>query len=182
MKSYPEGPKFLTREAGLLAIRVVASVAAVLVPSYTVERITEYYFLTGSPLFGDWSGPRIWLFVALILAGSIAAGVLLKSFVPAAICSVLGVTGLLFLLYIFCLPKVCYSTGADGLEPLRMGLDLSSIGAVGASMGAYARPGRPSPSGLPFAVVSFATFVAIAYYPVIFTLAGTRLLGSLPPW
>jgi hypothetical protein len=62
-----------------------------------------------------------------------------------------------------------------------MGLDLSSIGVVGASMGAYARPGRPS-FGRAFAALSIATFVAIAYYPVIFTLAGTRLLGALHPW
>jgi len=176
-----EGPKRLTREAGLRLVRAVASVAMVLVPSYTVERITEYYFLAGSPVFGDWSGPRIWLFIALILTGSIATGALLRSFVPAAICSVLGVTGLLFLFYVFCIPKVCYSTGADGLEPLRMGLDLSSIGMVGASIGATARSKRP-PLGLLFAAVSFATFVAVAYYPVIFTFAGTRLLGAFHPW
>lgn len=65
-----------------LAARALASTLVVLVPSYVVERITNYYFLTSNPLFGDWSGLRIWLFIVLILAGSVVAGVLSASSFP----------------------------------------------------------------------------------------------------
>jgi len=169
-----------THEVGLAA-RALASTLVVLVPSYVVERITNYYFLTSNPLFGDWSGLRIWLFIVLILAGSVVAGVLFSELLPAALCSVLGVSGLLLLVYAICDPKVCYSTGLDGLEPLRMGVDLSSVALVGASVGVYVRTRQPS-SGFAYAATAFAAFVAIAYYPVVFSMAGTRLLGPIHPW
>ncbi len=180
MHSRP-GSRIPSRERGFSAAKALVSVAAVLALSYTVERITEYCFLTGSPVFGDWSGPRIWLFMVLILAGSVAAGVILKSAVSAAVCSVTGVIGLTILFYVLCTPKVCYSTGPEELKPLRLGLDLSSTGVAGGSMGAIVSSKR-SYSGLTFALVSFATFVADAYYPVVFTFAGTRLLASAKPW
>ncbi len=152
-----------------------------LLPCLLMEKATNYYFLAGSPLYGQLSGLRIDVFVIAILASSLISGAGFRRLLPAAAASVAAIATFLFLVCVACDPRVCYSLGPDGLEPLRMGFDFSSIAVAAASAGVYLRK-RVSPVGPEYFVAGFATFEAIAYYPVIFTFAGTRVLAPLDPW
>ncbi len=164
-----------------LVVAFAVSVALVMLPSYAVERITNYYFLSHSPLFGAWSGWRSELFVIFTLSGSVVSGVLLGRFKRAAPVVVLGVGLLLFMVYAGCEPRLCYSTGMDGLEPIRMGLELSTIGVASVTLGTRMMK-KEELSGIQYATFGFATFSALSYFPVVFTFAGTRLLVPFDPW
>lgn len=164
-----------------LVARLCAATFLALLPSYLVERITEYEFLTSSPAFFTWSGLRTELFISSILIGAVAAGYLVRQPLPSAGAFVLGVLVLVSLFYYFCDPRVCYSSGIDGLEPLRMGSFFSCIGIVGTSIGAVARTGRSPASAAEILAPSLATVGAVAYYPIMFTIAGTRLLTPIDP-
>lgn len=166
---------------GRAAAESLASAVLVFLPSYAVERITEYYFLTHSALFGLWSGLRMELFVGLVLAASVTSGYAVKRFGRAAVGAVIGVFSLLVAFYLVCDPRVCYSTGIDGLEPLRLGAELASVAVASTYLGTQLRP-RFRLTRWENATVLFASFVAIGYYPVIFTFAGTRLLVPFDPW
>jgi len=146
-----------------------------------MERATNYTFLTGNPLYGQLSGLRIDLFVSAVLISPLAAGAAIRRLLPVAAASVAAIAVFVFLVYVGCDPRVCYSAGPDGLEPVRMGFDLSSIAVAAAFAGVYVRRKAP-PSGREYFVAGFATFEAIAYYPMIFTFAGTRVLAPLDPW
>jgi hypothetical protein len=84
------------------------------------------------------------------------------------------------LFFYLCNPRVCFSAGPDGLEPFRLGFFLGSVSFSGATLGVAVRH-RDSPSSAQLFTGVFG-FVAIGYYPVIFTLAGTRLFPPLHPW
>lgn len=166
-----------TRDA--VGFCLVAFVAAA--PSYVVERITEYYFLTSNAAgFYVWSGDRTILFVTFILLAAIASGYAVRSFPATVVAYTVGIIVLLSLLYVFCIAKVCYSTGMDGLEPLRLGYFLSCLGIAGAWIGNYART-RVERKGPWLFVTSAAAISAMTYYPVVFTVARTRLLTPLDP-
>jgi hypothetical protein len=153
-----------------------------ILPSYIIERITDYYFLTNNPVFFTWSGDRTWLFIISILVGAIIAGSLFKTLSADLVASyVAGIAVLLSLLYHFCNPQVCYSTGFDDLEPLRVAYFFSCVAIAGISIGCYART-RHETTGKSLLVVRAATVGAIAYYPVIFTVAGARLLSPFSPF
>ena len=146
------------------------------IPAYGFERLAEYYFLKGDPTFYALSGPRLEVFIVTFLGGSVAAGLLLKEFRVAAAVQEGSLLAVLTGVYYVCAPRVCYSSGGDGLEPLRLGVFLGSVVLVGAALGAHPH-GR-----LESSVVSGGAFVAIAYYPVIFDFAGTKLLQPFHPW
>ncbi len=163
------------------AARAVAAVALAITPSYLVERITEYYFLTSSPAFGNWSGNRWGLFITLILTGALLAGLFLKEFRLVTVSYLAGVCALISLFYIFCDPKVCYSTGLDGLEPLRMAYFFGCIAVAGSTVGVMRGP-RGQIVGPLAVALGIAVFTAVSYLPVIYTVGGTNLLYPFHPW
>jgi hypothetical protein len=162
--------------------RLVASTLATLFPIYLVERLTNYYYFTGDKgIYFTLSGLRTELFIALILIGSITAGILLHDLWHAVLTQTIAILTMLSLVNAFCNPRVCYSAGPDGLEPLRLGLFLGSIAVLGAAVGVSVH-GTASRSREASLLISFAAFFALAYYPVIFTFAGTKLLPPYHPW
>jgi hypothetical protein len=158
------------------AVRYLLPFAWTLGPAYGFERLAEYYYLQGNQFFYALSGPRLEVFIASFFFGSVAAAVLLKDFRAAAAVQVVSLLAVLFAVYYACDPRVCYSPGADGLELLRLGVFLGSVAVCGASLGA-----RPL-AKWELALTSGSAFFAVAYYPVIFDFAGTKLLQPIHPW
>jgi hypothetical protein len=170
----------------MLGAKVAAAALIAVVPSYLVERVTEYYFLTSNPVFFVWSGDRAPLFILSVLVGAVVAGAVVESLAEAIAAYSTGIVVLLALVYVACEPRVCYSPGMDGLEPLRVAFFFWSLGVVGAAAGTLARAmpdaERGWSGGIRDLVVPAAAMSAIAYYPVMFTFAGTRLLAPLDPF
>lgn len=153
-----------------------------LLPMYLTERLADHFYLSHEPaLFFAVSGWRLDVFIVCCLLGSIATGALLKDFKLAALSEVASIATLFLLLYAFCDPRVCFSAGPDGLEPLRFGLFLGSVGVSGASLGGGLRGGAQE-SAWETALARGANFFAIAWYPVIFSFAGAKLLPPSGPW
>jgi len=150
-------------------------------PMYGTERLANYYFLGKDPAFYTISGLRLEVFIISALAGSVAAGAFLKSLRLAVITQSAAVLSLMAGVYAFCDPSVCYSAAPDGFEPVRLAVFLGAVGVSGASLGTTATaPGRRD--GWSVALAASAGFVAIAWYPVIFTFAGAKLLTPFDPW
>jgi hypothetical protein len=164
---------------GLLA--AVATFLGVFATLFSVERLTNTYFLTDNPLYGVWSGLRIELFIAAVVVGSLLSGAALRRTLPAASAATAAVIAFLLVVYAWCVPKVCYSAGLDGLEPARLAFDLGMMSVAASGSGAYMAT-RTAPKGRAYLAVGFATFISIGYYPVIFTFAGARILHPFDPW
>ena len=137
------------------------------------ERLTNFYFLGGNPLYGLFSGLRIELFVVAAIGAGAVAGKTRADILEASGAIVVGVLGFLFTVYAVCDPRVCYSLGIDGLEPVRMGVFLSSVAIGVASIGRVAQKEMRGAGRFGLCLVSF---VSIGYLPTAFTLGGTRLL------
>lgn len=169
----------LTGRAGVTALLAVA-------PSYVVERITEYYFLTSNGAFASWSGDRTPTFIVMIICAAIIAGYILSEDLAIAAATYIGgIMVLLILLYLACIPRVCYSTGMDGLEPVRVGFFFSSLGIVGTTIGCYIRrmsEHEPREGTLSLSIFCTALVTSITYYPLSFTMAGARLLSQFAPF
>ncbi len=161
--------------------RVLAAITLAVAPSYIVERVTEFYFLTNSPAFGGWSAYRMEVFIVLILAGAILAGLFLGELRLVATSYLAGVGILLSLFYAFCAPNVCYSTGLDGMEPLRLGYFLGCIALAGVIAGANRTP-HSRKEGFWGPVLGVTAFTSVSFLPVIYTVAGTNLLYPFQPW
>jgi hypothetical protein len=148
---------------------------------FAIEQAANFYFLIDNPaVFFAISGWRLPLFVAISVMGSVAAGVLTKELWVGILSESAGVLVAFLTFYWFCDPRVCFSAGLDGLEPLRMGFFLLSIVVAGTALGTSIRGRRVARrAGL---LVGFCAFAAVAYLPVIFTFAGTRVLWDLHPW
>ena len=151
------------------------------VPMYGTERLADYYFLTHNQSFYLISGWRLEVFILSCLLGSLAAGSFLKSFKLAVITQIAALASVFFLLYLVCDPRVCYSSSPDGLEPFRLGFFLGSVIVSGVSLGLSTR-GNASLRRWESTIVAAAAFAAVSWYPIIFTFAGTGLLGPISPW
>jgi hypothetical protein len=163
------------------ALRYALPAVWTFVPIYVVERLADFYFLTdNTSAFYAISGWRLILFIVFSLIGSAAAGALLKDVWSTAAVEGVSIFAAAAAFNYLCDPRVCFSTGPDGLEPLRLGLFLWAVVISGGAVGVAARHGRVAKSGE--ALVAFFGFAAVGYYPVIFTFAGARLVGSLYPW
>jgi hypothetical protein len=148
---------------------------------YCLERLADFYYLSGdSAAFFSVSGWRLILFIVFTLAGSLGAGVLLEDVWEATAAEGVSLLAALLAFNVFCDPRVCFSSGPDGLEPLRLGIFLGSVAVSGAALGVALR--RRQSSRPTLLLTGFFGYAAIGYYPAIFTFAGTRLLGSLYPW
>ena len=161
-------------------VRFIAPFIWTLAALYGVERLANYYYFAGDPFFFVISGLRLELFVFSVLLGSFAAGALIKDIWRAAITQGAALLAMLYLVFAGCDPRVCYSSGADGLEPLRLGFFLLSVAVSGAALGVSSRRAKLSRAGEALAL--FFTFVALGYLPVVFTFAGPKLLPPLDPW
>ena len=150
------------------------------VPSYLVERVTEFYFLTSNPAFFAWSGDRTPIFISLLLLAALVSGYIVDNLSAVTAAFTVGIVILISLLYSLCAPNVCYSTGIYGLEPLRVFYFFSCLGIAGTSIGNYYRT-KSQRTGPALAVISAATIGAVAYYPVVFAIAGTRLVAPFDP-
>ena len=147
---------------------------------YGVERLADYYYLAdNSTAFFTVSGWRLPLFILFIVAGSVVAGALLRNVWRAAASECTGLVAALLSVYVLCDPRVCYSAGVDGLEPLRMGFFLVSVAVAGSALG-VSLVHAPLYRRARFATAFFG-FAAVGYYPVIFTFAGTKLLMPFYP-
>ena len=150
------------------------------VPIYLTERLANYYFLGKDPAFYTISGLRLEVFIICTLAGSLAAGAFLRSFRLAVATQFAALASVFAGVFLLCDPRVCYSAAPDGLEPLRLGLFLGSV-AVGA--GAIGAAGRAKAnSSWEVALIGSAGFLAVSWYPVVFTFAGAELLAPFNPW
>jgi hypothetical protein len=151
-----------------------------LAPLYGVERLANYYYFAGDPFFFAISGLRLELYIILVLLGSIAAGVLTRNIWDATFSQSVALLAMLFLVNVACDPHVCYSSGSDGLEPLRLGFFLLSVAVSGTWLGVSIRGAKPTKKAVAFTL--FFSFVALGYLPVVFTFAGAKLLPPFEPW
>jgi hypothetical protein len=148
---------------------------------YATEKLADYFFLTDNTAdFYFMSGWRLIFFIMFALGGAVAAGALLRNVWWAVATQWAALGSALILFFYVCNPRVCFSTGLDGLESLRLGFFLASVSFSGAALGAAAHHRSVSP--LVQLLGAFFGFTAVGFYPVIFTFAGTRLLPPFHPW
>jgi len=84
------------------------------------------------------------------------------------------------LVYVFgCNPKVCYITGIDGLEPVRAFSFFLAEGLALSVVGFSEKNQLTKKSDI--SINKIAIFYSVAYYPVIFTIAGTKLVSQISP-
>jgi hypothetical protein len=148
---------------------------------YAVERLADYYYLSdNSAAFFTVSGWRLPLFIVAAVACSVCAGAFLRKVWKAAVATTAALVGFLLTAYSLCDPRVCYSTGWDGLEPLRFGFFLASVMISGSGLGVAIRKAPMSRASR--IVTSFFGLAAIGFYPLVFSFAGARLLEPFDPW
>ncbi len=165
------------KRAAKVALPAVWTFAAL----FAVEQAANYYYLADIPaVFFTISGWRLPLFILIAVVGSVGAGALLRSLWSSLLSELVGLLLAFLTFYSLCDPRVCFSSGADGLEPLRMGFFLACVMVSGAALGMSARGTSLTKRGQ--LLVSYCAFGAVAYYPVVFTFAGTRILWDLHPW
>ena len=150
-------------------------------PMFAVERLADYYYLgDNSAAFFTVSGWRLPLFIIVAVAGSVAGGALLRSVRKCALSSTASVFAFLVAVYALCDPRVCYSAGGDGFEPLRLGFFLASVMISGGALGVALRGEKMSKAE--HGLAGFFGLAAVCYYPVVFTFAGAGLLAPFDPW
>ncbi|MDV3278356.1 MAG: hypothetical protein LYZ69_07825 [Nitrososphaerales archaeon] len=155
-------------------------VLLVVAPPYAFEKLAQHFFLIHSQTFATFSGDRYYFDVVYL---ALAAGALGYRFGPtrAWVTYLLSVFILVSLFYAVCQPLLCYSLGADGLEPLRMGSFFAAEGVATAYLGSFGRSGELK-SRWQTSFVEACTFYAIAYNAVVFTLAGAKVLAPFDPF
>jgi hypothetical protein len=160
---------------------VIIPAAWTFAPMYAVEAVANSYYLSdNSAAFFTVSGWRLILFIIFAVSSSVAAGALLRGVWKSTVSAVTGLVVFLVSAYILCDPRVCFSSGPDGLEPLRLGFFLGSVIVCGGGLGASLRRARLSQAS--HALIDFFGPAAVCFYPVVFTLAGAQLLVPSGPW
>jgi len=153
----------------------------VVLPPYTFEKIAQHYYLIHSVDFWTYSGTRYYFDVAYL---PLAAGVLgygLRNYSRALVIYALSVAALVYLLFAYCQPILCYSMGPDGLESLRMGSFFLAEGLAAVYIGRLGWDRRP-PKLWQELLSGGCAFYAVAYNTVIFTLAGAKVLAPFDPY
>ena len=153
----------------------------VILPPYAFERLTEFYYLTHQPTqFFALSGTRLYLDVAWMAISSAVVGARSRSLPQAWIAVGLAAGGFALLTFSVCEPLLCYNRGVDGLEAVRLG---SILWAVGTTVSYLSGAGKATTAtAWQREVASFATFYSLAFYPVIFTFSGARILPPADPF
>ena len=159
----------------------MAAFAWTFAPIYATEKLADFFFVSdNTSSFYFMSGWRLILFIVFALAGSVGSGLLIRRAWGAVVTQWAAITCCMVLFFYLCDPRVCFSAGPDGLEPLRLGLFLGSISFSGASLGVAGRHREiSSPASL---LGGLFGMVAVGFYPVVYTLAGVGLLPPFHPW
>ena len=149
------------------------------VPLYLIQLAEEYsYFTNASPYF-FLSSLRLPFFIIYVCVASVLVGWYSKSLRLTWLTHAASMLVLYFLLYVGCDPRVCYSSGIDGLEPLR---SYSFFLAEGLALSAAGFSIRNRLSRIESVLMKSAVFYAIAYYPVIYTIAGVNVDPPVSPF
>lgn len=150
----------------------------IVVPPYLFQLVTEYFYFTrGTPYF-SFSSDRLDFFIIYIGFASALVGWRSSKLRLTLVSYALSLLGLFLLLYVGCDPRVCYSTGIDGLEPLR---SYSFFLAEGLALSAAGFSAKNRLSWIETVLLNSAAFYAIAYFPVIYTVAGVKLIAPISP-
>lgn len=157
-------------------------VLLVVIPPYSVERLTQFFFVTQNHLgFGSLTGTRYYFDVVYLPFSAWIVGRRFRDPTRTWLTYVPSVALLIFLYFAACEPRLCYISGADGLEPLRMGFFFVAEGIAAGYLGALGKGSEPKGRWQkPLSVA--CGFYAIAYNGVIFTLAGAKVLYPLDPF
>ncbi|QQG48157.1 MAG: hypothetical protein HY247_05215 [archaeon] len=152
----------------------------VLAPPYVFEKADQFFFLTHQHfLFFTLSGIRYDFDVVYLAAAGYIVGRSSKGLARSWAVYLMSVVVFLWLVYSACSPRLCYNTGVDGLEPLRMGSIFAAVGIASVFSGWALRQEEPRKGEVMLA--GGAAFYAIAYHPVVFSLAGAGILPPLDP-
>src|SRR5271157_3332597 len=173
-------PRGICLDSRLSLIWSVLGVPLLVLPPYIFERFAQYYFLISSRTFGIFSGDRLYFEVIYLVLGAMTLGYYGRTLLRAWSVYVVSVAILIILYFGICTPILCYSPGIDGLEAVRMGSFFLSGGIATAYLGRMGR-GDSSPPLWQKATAAGCAMYAIAYNPVVFTLAGVRLISPFDP-
>ncbi len=150
----------------------------VLGPPYLFETLAEHFYLLHSNLFFIFSGQRFYFDVYYLAFAGGVLGYKSRNLVRGWLAYFASITILMTLFFSACDPILCYSTGIDGLEPLRMGSFFIAIGIATSYLGDR-RSGFPNTSNTARLLAGGCAFYAVAYVPVIFTIAGATILAPV---
>ncbi|MFI5404428.1 MAG: hypothetical protein ACHQYR_01735 [Candidatus Gagatemarchaeaceae archaeon] len=146
------------------------------VPPYAFERLAQNLYLFHSNLFFLFSGQRYYFDIYYLAFAGVVIGYGSRSLVHAWLAYLISVLTLMTLFFTVCDPILCYSTGVDGLEPARMGSFFLAIGIATAYLGH--RRGSTSDRGdWERLLAGGSAFYAVAYIPMVFTIAGATILA-----
>lgn len=153
--------------------------ALVVVPIYTFEKIAEYFYLIDNQqVFFIFSGYRWYFDMIWGVSSAFVLGLKFRTIGRAWVTYLLSMFVLVSLFFAVCDPRLCYSTGTDGFEWLRMGSFLAAVGFAAAYLG-YLRRGGPNSNKVRL-LAGGCVFYALAYNHVIFTMAGVRMTPFEP--
>lgn len=140
--------------------------------------LAENYYLSHSGLFFEISGWRFYFDVSYVALACGVIGYKSRSTTRTAVVCLVSLSILISILFALCQPILCYDSGPDGLSWLRMGTFLASegiaLGYLGSQIGGGSAVGRWTKL-----LVEGCTFYAVAYIPLVFTMAGGSLLPQL---
>jgi len=159
-------------------VKALLGGVATVAPFYFVQLFTEYTYLTNSTPYFFLSSFRLAFFIISVGIASEIVGWYSDSIRLTWLAYVASLLGLYLLLYVGCDPRVCYNTGIDGLEPLR---SYSFFLAEGMAILAAGYSAKNRMSRTESMLAHGAVFYSIAYYPVIYSLAGVRLIAAISP-
>ena len=149
------------------------------VPPYLIQLAEEYFYFTNASPYFFFSSLRLPFFIIYICIASVFVGWYSRNLRLTLLSYAASMLGLYLLLYVGCDPRVCYSAGIDGLEPLR---SYSFFLAEGMALSAAGFSVRNRLSWIESVLMKSAVFYAIAYYPVIYTVAGVNIVAPVSPF
>lgn len=164
-------------------VALVGSFAATFAPIYLIERLANYYYLIDIPsVFFLVSGLRLPMFVLFALLGSTLSGLLLRDLRSVLATQTAALVSLFSAFYVLCSSsRVCYSTGPDGLEPIRLGFILGSLCVFGGSIGVASRSGSVN-DRTPRLLGTLSSFAALVFFPVVYSFGGALFFPLFYPW
>jgi hypothetical protein len=152
------------------------SVLVVAGPPFFFERLAQYSYLSHNGLFFIFSGHRFSFDIYYLAFSTAAIAFVSRDLVRSWVANLFSISLLIFLFFAVCDPKLCYSSGYDGLESVRDWLFFSSATLATTYAGWLVRKVEAATRWQRL-LASGGTFYAISFYPVMFTLAGARILA-----
>ena len=161
-------------------IRFLLTIFLIFLLPYLIELVTEYlYYSHFVLLYFFFSSFRLYFFIAYFGIVSFYLGRKSSSLRTTWVLYSAALVALFSLVYVFgCSPKVCYITGIDGLEPVRAFSFFFTEGIAATTAGFLE---GESLSKIEILTAKISTFYAVAYYPVVFAIAGVKLVSQISP-